>query len=198
MEAFLTCRCQRVVINGQFSSWLPVIPQGSVLSPLLFLLYINDIFPPLFLKAKSNCLPMMSRSTRKYPLLMMLNCFNLVDLSNIVQWAKSGFCILIHSNVTVLWFPTSVVQLYHHTVWIRQSFHPVVRYLGVLVDSKLSWTEHCKYISAKATRSLKFLRHCLYNASTSIKSTAYRCIIHPVLEYACPDWHPHTAKTLML
>jgi len=51
-------------------------------------------------------------------------------------------------------------------------------------------------ISAKATRSLNFLRHCIYNAATSIKSSAYKCIVCPVLEYACPVWHPHTAKNI--
>jgi len=37
---------------------------------------------------------------------------------------------------------------------------------------------------------------CLYNASTSGKSIAYRCIDRPVLEYACPVWHPHTTKNI--
>ena len=68
---------------------------------------------------------------------------------------------------------------------------PVVRYLSVLVDSKLNWNEHYRCVSAKATKSLNFLHHCLYNSSALIKSFVYKCIVRPMLEYACPVWHPH-------
>ena len=77
------------------------------------------------------------------------------------------------------------------------SCKPVVCYLGIFVDCHLiNWNDHCKYVAAKATRSLKFLRHCLFNCPSSVKSATYKCIVRPIMEYACPVWFLHTAKNI--
>ena len=73
------------------------------------------------------------------------------------------------------------------------SWNSIVRYLGVYIQSNLSWSHHCKVVSAKARRSLNHLRHSLWGATTTAKSVAYKCLIRPLLEYACQVWSPHTA-----
>ena len=55
IKSFLNSRPQRVVLNGQCSSWVDItagVPQGSILGPLLFLIYINDISQNLESKVK--------------------------------------------------------------------------------------------------------------------------------------------------
>ena len=70
--------------------------------------------------------------------------------------------------------------------------------LGLHITTNLCWSKHCKIIAAKATKCLNYLCHTLWGAPPQVKSTAYRCVVRPLLEYGCQLWNPFTQKNIQL
>ena len=75
---------------------------------------------------------------------------------------------------------------------------PFVLYLGIHVNSKLTWSDHCRIIASKATKLLNVLRRTMYGCSTLAKDVAYKSIVRPSMEYACEVWNPHTERDCAL
>ena len=71
--------------------------------------------------------------------------------------------------------------------------HP---YLGVELDSTLSWNQHQKNTLSKAQRTLNLLRRNLHGCSVKTKQTAYKTLVRPTLEYASSAWDPHVGKQI--
>ena len=69
-----------------------------------------------------------------------------------------------------------------------------VRYLGVIVDAKLSWNINVSYVSRKATKVLNLLCHHMYICCASSKQKGFRALVIPVLDYASTVWNLHTNK----
>ena len=70
------------------------------------------------------------------------------------------------------------------------------KYLGVTIDSKLTWKEHIKITAHKANTALVFLRRNLKPCSLYIKSKCYLGTIRPIIEYARTVWAPHIAQDI--
>ena len=70
------------------------------------------------------------------------------------------------------------------------------KYLGVIIDSKLTWKEHIKITTHKANTALAFLRRNLKSCSLYIKTKCYLGTVRPITEYACTVWAPHTAQDI--
>ena len=71
--------------------------------------------------------------------------------------------------------------------------HP---YLGIELDSNLSWNSHVNNITKKATNVLNLVRRNLYSCPEKIKAKAYTTIERPVLAYGSTVWDPHQANNL--
>ena len=68
------------------------------------------------------------------------------------------------------------------------------KYLGVIINSKLSWNNHIDNICTKANSSLAFLRRNLQISQQHIKEKAYNTLVRPQLEYAASVWDPYTKQ----
>ena len=72
---------------------------------------------------------------------------------------------------------------------IREVQH--VKYLGITIDSHLTWREHVSVLSHKANATLALLRHNLKPCSFHIKSKSYLCYVRLIVEYSSTVWDPH-------
>ena len=196
LEYFLTKRFQRVIINGSFSNWLPVlsgVPQGSVLGPLLFLLYIDDIHSAI---SHSSVL-MFADDIALYKEVISSSDQEMLqaDLSQVFKWSCKWQLNLNPSKCETICIsyrcspPAANYRLNNHAL----STKPVVRYLCIFINYHLKWSDHVKHITAKATRSLNVLRHSLYTCPPSVKSAVYKYVVRPILEYASPVWYLHSS-----
>ena len=200
LRFFLTQRKQRVVINGAYSDWVDVtsgVPQGTVLGPLLFLLYVNDLDSVV----KYSTIKLFADDVLLYaPVSSIKDCSALQDdLAAIFHWTTRWQLRLNPNKCEALAMTNKRISL---TYTYRIDQHPIswcdsVKYLGLHVHSKLSWSKHWTIIF-KATRSLNCLRCSMFRCSREAKYIAYRALVCPILEYAAVVWCPHATGDIKL
>lgn len=195
IQAYLTNRQHFVEIAGEHSSFLPIpsgVPQGSVLGPILFLLYINDIasgvHPNIEVRLfADDCLLFTRVKT-----VSDQTCLN--DALNIIHnWCakwdmeinpKKSACMTVSNKKTPLMFDYTV-----NTNQIKRSTQ--IKYLGMTITDTLNWNAHIDNICGSAQRKLGLLRRKLRGAPPEVKLQAYKTIVRPTLEYASMIWDPH-------
>ena len=73
---------------------------------------------------------------------------------------------------------------------------PSAKYLGVIVSEDLKWTDHINGISKKANQTLGFLKRNIRVHNRDLKSTAFKTLVRPQLEYASILWSPYTDQDI--
>lgn len=197
-ENFLTKRSQRVVVDGEASEWTDVlsgVPQGTVLGPLLFLTFINDVSDSI-----SSSIRLFADDCLLYrPINTKDDCKALQqDLDSLHSWSAK-WQMNFNSE------KCHVMQVSHRTNNISFDYHlgenilSLVTehpYLGLTFTSKLSWKSHISNITSKANRMLGLIKRNLRQCHPKLKEQAYISLVRPNLEYCSTVWNPHHQTTI--
>ena len=195
ITSWLSGRSQKVVLDGQASDPVPVlsgVPQGSVLGPVLFLIFINDLPDNIRSSVRlfaDDCVLYRNINSPK-------DCEILQeDLNSLARWEpdwQMKFNVAkCHSMRVTRHLPGKQIQFNYS---LHQQILEEVqsaKYLGITMNGSLDWGQHISEITPKATRTLGFLRRNLTFAPRETKAAAYKTLIRPQLEYAVPIWHPY-------
>ena len=196
LRSFLTGRSQRVVINGSASSWSSVVsgvPQGTVLGPILFLMFINDLPKNITSGIKlfaDDCVLYRPTNSVSDHLALQRNLDQLEKWSSIWQmkFAPSKCFVM---SVTLKKSP-SQFSYFLCNVQLDGARHQ--KYLGVYITCTLCWQLQCDEAKKKAMRVLGILQRNLSSCDRSVKERSYLSLVRPIVEYATVAWSPHTKK----
>ena len=165
------------------------------MGPILFLLYINDINENI--QSSIRLFAGDSIIYRK----INANIDHQILQTYLIQleiWSynwQMQFNILkcVHLPITNKTKPSShQYSLFGHPL-SKVASHA---YLGVKLDSKLSWAKHITEITAKSSKVLGMVKRTLGSCKPEVKDTAYNMLVRPKLEYASPIWNPHTSSQI--
>ena len=197
---FLQGRSQRVVLNGIQSQWLEVtsgVPQGSVLGPLLFVLYINDIAENIQCK-----LGVFADDTKIYSIINnMCNTMELqCDLDNMQEWCRTWLLKLNLEKCKVMHIGKSLNTTYKMEIspgsCIDLCEVNSEKDLGLWVTSSLKPSLQCDKAAANATRILAMLKRTFSFMSKELFVFLYKTYVRPHLEYCVQLWSPYYVRDI--
>ena len=168
---------------------------GHCPGPLLFLAFTNDL--PSVVDSQARLFADDCLLFRQIDSLHDSNRLQ-EDLSALEKW-ESDWQMSLHPQKCTTIRVTSKkrslntnYQLHGHTLEVVEGG----KYLGIHISSDLSWREHVRQTTAKATKSLGFLRRNLHSCPQNVRAQAYITLIRPVLEYASTVWDPNQIQLI--
>ena len=193
IKSFLSDRSQRVVVEGEQSDPAPVtsgVPQGSVLGPILFLVFINDLpkcvgsscrlFADDTIVYKEISSPADSAALQQ-------------DLEALQRWEERwgmSFNPSKCNTINITRKDDPIVTVYTLKNEPLENVK-VASYLGVQISRDVSWHSHVAKITSKGNKSLGFVRRNIRITSEATKTLAHQTLVRPSLEYASCVWAPH-------
>ena len=188
IETFLKGRRQRVVLRNGMSGWQNVssgVPQGSILGPLLFLIYVNDI-PGII----TTICKLFADDTKVYNTIRnIVDCENLqTDLNTLSGWSETW---LLNFNVEkCVALKLNEKENYAYTLnGTKLNTVTQQKDLGILISNNLHPRRHIQEIIKKANQRIGLIKRCFTGLDNKIE-ILYKTLVRPVLEYGANIWSP--------
>ena len=197
VQAFLSNRKHRVCVNGKLSPTADVtsgIPQGSVLGPVLFVLYINDLPEEV-----QNEVFLFADDTKVYSQITdATDAENLQsDLKKLQDWSEKWLLPFHPDKCKVLHLGAKSEEEFEYTMGETTLEETTCeKDLGVNIDNRLTFSNHINAQVNKANSIMGIIRRSFRHLTAQTFTILFKSLVRPHLEYAAPVWNPHLKKEI--
>jgi hypothetical protein len=191
---YLSNRQQCTVIDNIQSDLLPVtvgVPQGSILGPLLFIIFINDL-PDVLVDSRvalyADDTAIMYKSKSRSDIEDVLNR----ELARVAEWMHVNRLTVNASTTKVMLFGSHQrLKSTDLDIRLRQEKLELVyvfKYLGMWFDPQLKWTMHIDKMSSKISQKIGIIKRLRQYIDQNTINMLYNAIVLPIIDYCCPIW----------
>lgn len=198
VHEWLRDRTQRVCVNGHYSSWRLVtsgVPQGSVLGPILFLIFINDLefglVNSVFKFADDTKLLGKVNNAEDRDLLQH-------DLQRLVDWSDKWQMPFNSSKCKVMHFGRNNQRFQYYMSGQLLTATEEERDLGVRLTANLKPSRQCQQAYSTASKVLSMIGRTVSLKSSDVLCRLYKSLVRPHLEFCSPAWSPYYCKDKQL
>jgi hypothetical protein len=195
IASFLCQRRQRVVIKGSYSEWQPVIsgvPQGSVLGPLLFAIYVDDLDTVLSNGVQVKKFADDTKLYYSYSRSDSLAAARLMQrsLDAVSAWCAQWQLPLNVRKCSVMYIGHGNLKTSYTVTGVSLPHSDHMRDLGITISSTLKFSEQSLRASAHTRKVTGMMLRAFKSRRQNVILPIYKSLIRPLLEYCTPVWNP--------